>query len=112
MSADLKSTLSSFQREIELFVEGHLRDYIAQITKQSIPRAPKEFSDPVWATIYVTRFEIVIIDSPLFQRLRRIRQLGVVHWIYPGATHTRFEHSLGTLYQMQQLIDSVNREDR
>lgn len=36
-----------------------------------------------------------LIDHPAFQRLRLVRQLGPLHWIYPGATHTRFEHSLG-----------------
>jgi len=75
----------------------------------SIKASAREINDPVWSTISLSPFESLFIDSPLFQRLRRIRQLGVVHWVYPGALHTRFEHSIGTLHQVQQLIDSINR---
>jgi deoxynucleoside triphosphate triphosphohydrolase SAMHD1 len=50
-----------------------------------------------------------VIDSPPVQRLRLVRQLGVVHWVYPGATHSRFEHSLGVLHQTQQLVNAINQ---
>lgn len=53
-----------------------------------------------------------IIDTPLFQRLRHIKQLGLLHYVYPGATHTRFEHSLGTAYLMQKLIEYAIRNTR
>ena len=52
--------------------------------------------------------EIAIINLPAFQRLRRCRQLGFAHLLFPGATHTRFEHSLGTLHVAQRIIDAVN----
>lgn len=48
-----------------------------------------------------------LIDTPLFQRLRDIRQLGLSHLVYPGAVHTRFEHSLGAAHVMNRLIDSI-----
>lgn len=48
-----------------------------------------------------------LIDTPLFQRLRDIRQLGQAHLVYPGAMHTRFEHSLGTAYIMDKMIKSI-----
>ncbi|MCK4319150.1 HD domain-containing protein [Candidatus Micrarchaeota archaeon] len=56
-----------------------------------------DIRDPLHGTITFTDFEERIIDTPEFQRLRRIKQLALTHLIYPGATHTRFEHSLGTL---------------
>jgi HD superfamily phosphohydrolase len=102
--------LQVFQEYINRFTEGQLRKYIDYISTGSVPQLPKEFSDPIWATIYLTPFEVVITDSPLFQRLRLIKQLGVIHWVYPGAVHSRFEHSLGALYQLQQLLDSIQRE--
>ena len=108
--AESASALQTLKSNIEALAEKALRPYIQRLNPTSVPRATKEFSDPVWSTIYLTAFEIVIVDCPLFQRLRRIRQLGVVHWIYPGATHTRFEHSLGCLFQVQELITAINRQ--
>ncbi len=67
----------------------------------------KVTTDPVHGDIYTTWLEQAIIDSPPFQRLRRIRQLGTTHLVYPGATHTRFAHSLGTLRVAQDLLDAV-----
>jgi HD superfamily phosphohydrolase len=67
----------------------------------------KVTTDPVHGDIYTTWLEQAIVDSPPFQRLRRIRQLGTTHLVYPGATHTRFSHSLGTLRVAQDLLDAV-----
>ena len=60
-------------------------------------RPRHEIRDPVHGLIRLTDQEIQIIDSPPFQRLRRIKQLAMADLVYPGALHTRFEHSLGTL---------------
>ncbi|MCC7365938.1 MAG: hypothetical protein IT303_16360 [Dehalococcoidia bacterium] len=67
----------------------------------------KRITDPVHGKIYVNRLERAIIDSPPIQRLRRIRQLGMAHLVYPGATHTRFSHVLGTLRAAQDLLDAA-----
>jgi HD superfamily phosphohydrolase len=67
----------------------------------------KVVTDPVHGDIYLTELELTIIDSPAFQRLRKIRQLGTTHLVYPGATHSRFSHSLGALRVVQDLMDIV-----
>ena len=54
--------------------------------------------DPIHDFVRVYDDELKIIDTPIFQRLRRIRQLSGAHLIYPGAQHTRFEHSLGVMH--------------
>ena len=54
--------------------------------------------DPIHDFIRVSGPELKIIDNPIFQRLRRIRQLSGAHLTYPGAQHTRFEHSLGVMH--------------
>lgn len=54
--------------------------------------------DPVWNTIRVDAVAASIIDTAPFQRLRYIRQLGLAHLVYPGATHTRFDHALGVYH--------------
>jgi len=54
--------------------------------------------DPIHDFVRAYGIEIKIIDNPIFQRLRRIRQLSGAHFTYPGAQHTRFEHSLGVMH--------------
>lgn len=67
----------------------------------------KVVTDPIHGDIYLSRLEQAIVDSRPFQRLRRIRQLGNVHLVYPGATHTRFSHALGALRVVQDLLDII-----
>src|SRR3954449_9806663 len=67
----------------------------------------KVTTDPVHGDVYTTWLEQAIVDSPPFQRLRRVRQLGTTHLVYPGATHSRFSHSLGALRFVQDLLDAV-----
>jgi HD superfamily phosphohydrolase len=65
--------------------------------------------DPVHGDVYLTSEELALLDTPQMQRLRGVRQLGTAHLVYPGAQHTRFEHSLGTLHMTSRLIAAVNR---
>ena len=57
-----------------------------------------EITDPIHKNIKFTHIEKEIIDTHIFQRLRRIRQLAGAHLVYPGALHSRFEHSLGSMF--------------
>ncbi len=71
----------------------------------------KRFSvvrDPVHGDVYLTHEELRLVDTPQFQRLRGVKQLGTTHLVYPGALHTRFEHSLGTVHVSQRMIDAIN----
>jgi HD superfamily phosphohydrolase len=52
--------------------------------------------DPLWNNITLDDLAIRLVDTRAFQRLRYVRQLGLAYLVYPGATHTRFEHALGT----------------
>ena len=54
--------------------------------------------DPLWNTIRLDATAARIMDTRAFQRLRYIRQLGFAHLVYPGATHTRFDHALGVYH--------------
>jgi len=58
--------------------------------------------DPIHDFITIHKNELDIIDTPVFQRLRRIRQLAGAHLVYPGAQHSRFEHSLGAMHIANQ----------
>ena len=71
----------------------------------------KIVNDPVHGFISIpTELIYDIIEHPYFQRLRRIKQLGLTHYVYPGATHTRFQHALGALYLMQQAIHIIREK--
>src|SRR5436190_11246330 len=71
-----------------------------------------EFRCPVHGFVSLTDWEREIISLPAFQRLRRIRQLAWTDQVYPGAMHTRFEHSLGVMHTASRLYDSIVRRSR
>jgi HD superfamily phosphohydrolase len=64
----------------------------------------KDYRDPLYGFIRVNKLEQKLIDSIFFQRLRNIKQLGTTYLVYPSANHSRFEHSLGTLYVCGQIF--------
>ncbi len=68
----------------------------------------KIFNDPVYGFITI-RHEVIydLIEHRYFQRLRRIKQLGMSHYVYPGAYHTRFHHALGALHLMQLAVEEL-----
>lgn len=68
----------------------------------------KIINDPVYGFISIP-YEIIfdIIEHPYFQRLRRIKQVGLTHFVYPGALHTRFHHALGAMHLMQKAIRNL-----
>src|SRR5262249_18294620 len=72
----------------------------------------KRFSvlrDPVHGDVYLTHEELLVLDTPEMQRLRGIKQLGTAFLVYPGAVHTRFDHSIGVLHMTQRMIEAINR---
>ncbi|NGX46695.1 MAG: Deoxyguanosinetriphosphate triphosphohydrolase-like protein [Chlamydiae bacterium] len=67
--------------------------------------------DSVHGFIHFNDLESALIDTEVFQRLRYIHQLGISYMVYPGGTHTRFEHSLGAMHLASQIFDQVGREE-
>jgi len=76
--------------------------------KASSTNKLKIINDPVYGFIKIP-YDIVydLIEHPLFQRLRRIRQLGLTSYVYPGANHTRFQHAVGAMHLMGQAIEVI-----
>jgi len=69
----------------------------------------KKVFDEIHGYITLNDLEIKIIDSPIFQRLRRIKQTSLAYLVYPGAMHTRFSHSLGTFYLSQKVGEKLQQ---
>jgi HD superfamily phosphohydrolase len=67
----------------------------------------KTITDPVHGDIYLNRLEVMLLDTAPMQRLRRVRQLGTTHLVYPGASHSRLSHVLGAVRAAQDLLDAV-----
>lgn len=67
----------------------------------------KYINDPVYGGIALTQMEVEIIDTPIFQRLRGLRQLARVNYVFPGAEHSRYVHSIGVLYIMGLMTDHL-----
>src|SRR5262249_42167507 len=57
----------------------------------------------------LSALEVELIDTPEFQRLRGIKQLGTAYMVFPSAIHTRFEHSLGTSWMAHRIVESIRR---
>lgn len=70
---------------------------------------PRSIRDPVHGTIHLSDEEVEIIDQPLFRRLHRIKQNGLLYHVFPSSTHTRFEHSLGVLHVADSAFRSLLR---
>src|SRR5207245_8735434 len=76
------------------------------------PHKTYEIRCPVHGFVQANDWEMGIVAQPAFQRLRRIRQLAWTDQVYPGAMHTRFEHSLGVMHTATLLYDSVVKRSR
>jgi len=63
--------------------------------------------DPLWDNIRVDPVALALVDTSVFQRLRYVRQLGLAYLVYPGATHTRFEHALGAYHLSGVALDML-----
>ncbi len=65
--------------------------------------------DPVHGDVYLTHEELALLDTRAMQRLRGVKQLGTAYLVYPGAVHTRFDHSIGVLHMTQKMVEAINR---
>jgi len=69
----------------------------------------KLIRDAVHGDIEMGALEVELMDTPEFQRLRGIKQLGTAYLVFPSAVHTRFEHSLGTSWMAHRIVQSIRR---
>lgn len=91
----------SFVDKIDEFVTQKLVNY------ETSGLCAKTIHDPIWGSVFYFSWEVQIIDSPIFQRLRNVGQVGLAGLTYPSARHSRFEHSLGTTAIASQMLESI-----
>ncbi|XP_059907983.1 deoxynucleoside triphosphate triphosphohydrolase SAMHD1-like isoform X2 [Gadus macrocephalus] len=76
------------------------------------PGFNKVFNDPIHGHIELEPLLVKIINTPQFQRLKNIKQLGGAYYVFPGASHNRFEHSIGVGYLAGELAKSLQKKQR
>jgi HD superfamily phosphohydrolase len=78
------------------------------LSSYNLPNKRKILNDPVYGFITIpSEFIADLIAHPSFQRLRRIKQLGLSHLVYPGALHTRFQHAIGAMHLMMNALEVI-----
>ncbi len=93
-----------------------LQQQVDEQVAKLLPKTPEQncreifLHDAVWGSIRIDAHETALLNTPLLQRLRRIRQLGSVHLIFPSAQHTRFEHSLGVIHLTSRFGDVLAKQ--
>ena len=97
------NVLDDFQSKVNNFVEQSLSGYNPQKHAKE-----KSIRDAVWGTLRFYPWEVAVIDSPLIQRLRDIKQTGLAYLVYPTANHTRFDHTLGVVGVASKIVQCIN----
>lgn len=99
---ELKS-YKNLSNDVNNFVQSKLNEYIVPRTSSKI------IHDPVWGSTEYSDWEMQIIDTPIFQRLRDICQVGLAMLTYPSARHSRFEHSLGVAAAAKLMCEKIQK---
>ncbi|MGY5853641.1 MAG: HD domain-containing protein [Candidatus Thorarchaeota archaeon] len=105
--ADILSAKSS-QNEVWGKIQATIDEHESYVRMAEHHTRQKALQDPVHGAVLLDPWELDIISSWEMLRLRYVRQLGPAHLVYPGATHTRFEHCIGTNFLAQKCIRVVN----
>jgi len=100
---DGSTAISDFQNRVNKLVSESLSGYNPQKYAKE-----KSIRDAVWGTCRFYPWEVAVLDSPLLQRLRDIRQTGLAFLVYPTAVHTRFDHTLGVVTVASRIVRSIN----
>lgn len=91
------------------FTSEYASSVLDSINQSISSKKYKQFKDDVWGMIEFHPSDLVLIDSPVFQRLRGIKQLGFSSFVYHTAEHSRFSHSLGVAHVVNSFVESINR---
>jgi deoxynucleoside triphosphate triphosphohydrolase SAMHD1 len=123
--ADASSPFSQFPEALNRafdrigFTQEYVNSQIKVFEQRSVPNADaieklgastsKVVKDIVWGMIELDSTGVALLDTPILQRLRSIRQNGFTYLVFPAASHVRLEHSLGVLAVVSQYIDSISK---
>lgn len=106
---DIRSDDSA--KKISDFAKGEVKKDEVRVAEliRDLLLPHKTIRDAIHKDIFVTHLETMIMDTGDFQRIRRLRQLGLTNLVYPSANNTRFEHSIGTLFVADHMVEKINK---
>ncbi|CAA6604892.1 conserved hypothetical protein [Rhodospirillaceae bacterium LM-1] len=104
---DLAALRSDLKANCPVLTKFFWEDLAKRSVGEKRGRKTKELTDPVWHSIPLEPVEVDLMDMPLLQRLRRVRQLGLAYLVYSGAQHTRFDHSIGCVKAASRIFDQL-----
>jgi HD superfamily phosphohydrolase len=96
--------LQPFYKGIESFLNDYLKN---EKLDEYESHQSKIIADPLLGYIHFSKLEVAIIDTKLFQRLRKITQLGLAYLVFPSLGYSRFEHSLGVVGRLNQVVNKL-----
>jgi HD superfamily phosphohydrolase len=97
--------------QTESLVQGWLSDLLEKLKAGHFPEfRPKQVNDPIWGTIELLPWEVALLDTPLLQRMRGVRQLGLAQLVFPGASHGRLEHTIGVVGAVEEEMRALSRQ--
>jgi HD superfamily phosphohydrolase len=107
-------TLTGLAERLDDFLKRQYPDFFGQEPMHPVLplKRSKVIHDAVFGTNKFSWRELLLIDSPIIQRLREIHQVGLAHFVYPSARHTRFEHTLGVATLASRIFDAIYEHDR
>src|SRR5258708_1086036 len=97
------STHQSLEERVDVLVQWLFQDFKIKV----YPKGAKVFNDALLGNQLFARHEVAVIDSPVLQRPKGIKQNGLVYHVFPCATHTRFEHSLGAAALAERCFNAI-----
>uniref|UniRef100_A0A667ZLE3 HD domain-containing protein n=1 Tax=Myripristis murdjan TaxID=586833 RepID=A0A667ZLE3_9TELE len=104
-TSELPTSMSIYQKTCRLFKSSN--QIIFKITGVCCSVFFQVFNDPIHGHMEIHPLLVKFIDTPQFQRLRNIKQLGAAYYVYPGASHNRFEHSIGVAHLAGQFLQAL-----
>lgn len=112
-SGDLRKELRAASPALFAQVDALTAAWLAKLLDQirrdgTLGFRPKQVNDPIWGTIELLPWEVALLDTPLLQRMRGVRQLGLAQLVFPGAAHDRLEHTIGIIGAVDDMIQALN----
>jgi HD superfamily phosphohydrolase len=106
---ELENELNPITKKFERKVNDFMIELLDKHSPSSRPLPSRVINDPIWGSIYFTKHEVMLLDSPIMQRLRNLSQVGLASLTFPSARHSRFEHSIGTFHIVSEVVNNINK---